>query len=173
VIWRAPQPPGGELPTRRISRSQHSFAARSAQPTTDTSQNALFRSRPCRHLAGPAFARVGRHVAGLDSRDVSARLSKIAVDAGYRQLVDAPLPPTHLPGCGCTRRKLGRGPRWSSRRSATIALSRGCRTNQTGCTNLTTVLRNGNGSPQNRHLVADVQKVETRDGLCDSLSPKE
>ncbi len=28
-------------------------------------------------------------------------LSKIAVDAGSRQLVDAPLPPTHLPGCGC------------------------------------------------------------------------
>src|ERR1039458_3178262 len=35
------------------------------------------------------------------------------------------------------------------------------------------VLRNGNGSPQNRHLVADVQKVETRDRLCDSLSSKQ
>jgi hypothetical protein len=65
-----------------------------------------------------------------------------------------------------------------------IGLRRGCRINQTGCTNLTTadfadlvrgaqagraVLRDGNGSPQNRHLVADIQKVETRDGLCDSL----
>jgi hypothetical protein len=86
----------------------------------DTAQNAL--SRPCRHLAGPVL-QGSDEMAELDSRDVSARLSKIAVDAVSRQLVDAPLPPTHLPGCGCARRRLGRGPRWSSRQSATIALS--------------------------------------------------
>ncbi len=34
-------------------------------------------------------------MAGLHSRDVSARLSKIAVDAGSRQLVDAP-PASHV-----------------------------------------------------------------------------
>jgi hypothetical protein len=51
--------------------------------------------------ARPQHQGMRESMAGLDSRDVSARPSKIAVDAGSRQLVDAPLPPTHWPGCGC------------------------------------------------------------------------
>jgi hypothetical protein len=39
-------------------------------------------------------------MAGLDSRDVSARLSEIGVDAAGRQLVDTPSLRTQFAGCG-------------------------------------------------------------------------
>jgi hypothetical protein len=75
-IWRAPKPPGGELPTRRISKSQHSHATRSAQPTTDdTSENAL--SGTCGGFETPG--RGGSWPsARADSRDVSFPVSEIA-----------------------------------------------------------------------------------------------
>src|SRR5664279_3467534 len=67
------------------------------------------------------------------------------------------------------------------------ALARGCRTNQTGCTNPTTAVlaelvktaqapragpRDRNGSPQDRGVVPNAQRVDDHLGLSDSHAQK-